>query len=59
LKGILPANKNFQGGERLILFQIGLFCLLEEIHISLKRKPSVLEAETSNTLFTSENPVNF
>jgi hypothetical protein len=25
LKGICPANQNVHGGERLILFQIGLF----------------------------------
>jgi hypothetical protein len=25
-KGVLTAYQNYQGGERLILFQIGLFC---------------------------------
>jgi hypothetical protein len=51
LKAILPANPIFPGGVRLFLFQIGLFSYLEEAHISLKGKPSVLEAGSSSTLF--------
>jgi hypothetical protein len=36
LKGILPVNHVFQGEERLILFQIGLFSCAEETHVSLE-----------------------
>jgi hypothetical protein len=36
LKGICPANQNVHGGERLILFQIGLFSWLEETHVYLE-----------------------
>jgi hypothetical protein len=39
LKGILPANQSFQGGRKLILIQRGLFSWVEEIHVSLERKP--------------------
>jgi hypothetical protein len=56
LKGILPANQNFQGGERLIYFQIDLFSQVEETHKYLqKKKKSVLEAAASSTLFPMEN----
>jgi hypothetical protein len=55
LKGILPGNHSFQGGERLILFQIGLFSKIEETHISLKIKTSVLEAGASCTQFPCKN----
>jgi hypothetical protein len=54
LKGILPANLNFQGGERLILLKIGLLSLVDKIHVSLETKPSVLEAAASRTLFPCE-----
>jgi hypothetical protein len=43
MKGILPAKNNVQGGERLILFQIGIFRRVIKIHVSLERKPPVLE----------------
>jgi hypothetical protein len=43
LKGILPSQKGFQGGEMQMLFQIGLFRLIEETHVSLEIKPSKLE----------------
>jgi hypothetical protein len=55
LKGILPANKKFQGGERLILFQIDIFCKVEEIQLSLERKPSMLEAGASSILLPWDN----
>jgi hypothetical protein len=55
LKGILPANQNFQGGERLIYFQIDLFSQVEETHKYLQKKKSVLEAAASSTLFPMEN----
>jgi hypothetical protein len=51
LKGILLANQSFQGGEKLILFQIGISSYVEVTHVSLERKPSVLEAGASSTLF--------
>jgi hypothetical protein len=40
----------FQGGDRLCFLQIGLFSRVEEAHVSLERKPSVLEAEASGTV---------
>jgi hypothetical protein len=56
---ILPATKSFQGGEKLILFQIGLFSWVEETHLGLQRKPSMLEAAGPSTLFPCEHWVNF
>jgi hypothetical protein len=41
LKGILPANQSFQGGEGLIFFQIGLYMSAEETPLSLEREQSV------------------
>jgi hypothetical protein len=55
LKGILPENQSFQGGERLISFQIGLFSKVKETHLSLERQPSVLEGGASSTLLPCEN----
>jgi hypothetical protein len=52
---MLPANHNFQGGERLILVKIGVFSKVEETQVSLQRKQSVLEAGASSTLFPCEN----
>jgi hypothetical protein len=43
LKGILPANLSFQGGDKLILFQIGLFSYVEETNLSVQRILSLLE----------------
>ena len=40
----IPANLTFQGGDHLIFSQIGLFLQGDVTHVSLKRKPSVLEA---------------
>jgi hypothetical protein len=54
-KEIFHANHSFQGGERLIFFQIGLFSKVEETHVSLERKPTVLEARASTTLFPCKN----
>jgi hypothetical protein len=51
LKGIVPENQSFQGGEKLILIQIGLFRWFEEIHASLERKPFVWVAGACSTLF--------
>jgi hypothetical protein len=44
-QGLLPAKHSFQGGEKLILFQMGLYSYIQETHVPLKRKPSVLEAQ--------------
>jgi hypothetical protein len=55
LKGILPANHSFQGGDRLCLLPLGLFSSVEETHVSLQRKPTVLEAAASSTFFPCEN----
>jgi hypothetical protein len=43
LKGIIPGNHSFQGVERFILLQIGLFNRVEETHVSLRVKLSKLE----------------
>jgi hypothetical protein len=57
--GILTASHSFQGGEGLILFQIGLFSCVEEMYVSLLGKPSALEAGASSTLFPCESCVSF
>jgi hypothetical protein len=44
-------HTGFQGRKRVIFFQISLFSLIEETHVSLQRNLSVLEAGASNTLF--------
>jgi hypothetical protein len=54
LRRILPENQNIQGEERLILLQIGLFCSIVETHISLERKPSVLEFAAPISLLPCE-----
>jgi hypothetical protein len=36
LKGKLPANPKFNGGEKLIGFQISLFSKVDETHIPLE-----------------------
>jgi hypothetical protein len=59
LKWILPANHGFQGKGMLILYQIDLFRWVEEIHVSLKRTVSMLDAAACNTLFPCENWINF
>jgi hypothetical protein len=51
LRGILTAKHSFQGGESLFLLQIDLFSYVEGTHVSLERKPSVLEAGASSTFF--------
>jgi hypothetical protein len=56
---ILPANYSFQGGDRLCLLQTVLLCKVEEIHVSLKRKPSVLESGASSTLIPCEKGGGF
>jgi hypothetical protein len=58
-KGILPASQSFQVGDRLILFQIGVFRLLEETHVSVQRETFFLEADTSSTWFSCENCISF
>jgi hypothetical protein len=55
LKGIIPGNHSFQGGERLILFQKGLFSRVEKTHVSLQVKPSKLETTTYTTLIPCES----
>jgi hypothetical protein len=59
LKGMSPSILSFQGGERLILFPIGLFSFVEETRVYLPRKPSVLGAGATSTLFPSEKGVGF
>jgi hypothetical protein len=51
VKGILPAYHRFEVGDRLVLFQRGLFSSVEETHASLLGKPSMLEAGTCSSLF--------
>jgi hypothetical protein len=55
LKGILPATKVIQEADRLFLLQVDLFSWVEEIHVSLEIKPSMLEAEATSTLIPYEN----
>jgi hypothetical protein len=55
VKGILQENGSFQGRDRHCLLHIGLFTLVEATHVSLKRKPSVLEAAVSVSLSPSDN----
>jgi hypothetical protein len=54
-KGIPPAMSVFQDGDRLSLFQIGLFSCDEKTHVSFESKPFGPEAGTSSTLFPCEN----
>jgi hypothetical protein len=49
----------FQIVQRLYLFQIDPINWVEEIHVSLQRKPSVLEAGASTSFFPCENLVSF
>jgi hypothetical protein len=44
LKEIPPASYVFQGGDRISLVQIGLLSRIEETHVSLQGKPSMLDA---------------
>jgi hypothetical protein len=46
---------SFQDGEKLILFQRGLFSRDEETHVSLERKPSTLVHAASSPLCLCEN----
>jgi hypothetical protein len=57
--GIHPSSYNIRFGERLIFFQIGLFSSVQETHISLRRKTSMVEVGASSTLFLCENWVGF
>jgi hypothetical protein len=59
LKVIHPSIHSFQDGERLVLFHIGLFSLVEETHAYLQRKPSVAESGAYSALFPCENGVVF
>jgi hypothetical protein len=40
---LLPEILVFKVKKGPFFFQIGLFCLFEETHVSLQRQPSVLE----------------
>jgi hypothetical protein len=51
LKGILPANDSFEGGDSPYLLQIGLFSKVEGTHILLQSKSCVLEAAASSIWF--------
>jgi hypothetical protein len=53
-KEILYATFISQEGDSFSLFQIGHFCYVEETHVSLERKPSVLEEGATSTLFPCE-----
>jgi hypothetical protein len=55
LKGILPASKVSQGGDKLTLFHIGLLSRVDETHASFERRPFALEAGACSTLFPCEN----
>jgi hypothetical protein len=51
---MLPANQTLHGGDRLIFFNVDLFSYVEETHVSLQRKSSLLEAGASCTWFPCE-----
>jgi hypothetical protein len=55
LPGILAANQRFQVGVRLMLFQIGIVSYVQEIHVLLQGKPSMLETGAFKMLFPFEN----
>jgi hypothetical protein len=59
LKVKVPASYFFHCGGKLRLLLIGLFSRLEETHVSLQRKPSMLEAAAASTLFSSVTCVSF
>jgi hypothetical protein len=52
-------KSELSGWMKIILFWIGLFAWVEKTHVPLKRKPAVLEAGASSTLFYCENSVSF
>jgi hypothetical protein len=49
----------FQGGDSLCLLQTVRISRVEETHVSLQRKPCMLEAAESSALFHCENGVSF
>jgi hypothetical protein len=52
-------NLGLQDEDRFSLFQIDLFSWIEETEVSLQRKPSMVEAAASSTLFPCYNWVSF
>jgi hypothetical protein len=54
-EGHNSGKSEFSRWRRLNLYQIDLFSLDDETHVSLKRKPSVLVAAASITLFPCDN----
>jgi hypothetical protein len=56
---IHPVTWAIERGDRLSSFQIGLFSCVEETRVSLQRKPPMLEAAASSTLFLCESWVSF
>jgi predicted hydrocarbon binding protein len=52
-------NSCVSGGDRLCWLQTGIFRGIEETHVSLQRKPSVVEAAACSTLTPCENCVSF
>jgi hypothetical protein len=59
VKLIFPASSDFLSGDRIWLFQIGLFSIVEEMCVSIERKSSGLQAGSSSSLFWSENWISF
>jgi hypothetical protein len=51
VKGILPATKVVQGGDRLCLLPYGIFSRVAETHVCLQRTPSMLEAAGCSIFF--------
>jgi hypothetical protein len=49
----------FQGGDRLSFLQTVKISTVEETHVSLQRKPCMLEDAEPSTLFPCENGVSF
>jgi hypothetical protein len=59
LKRMLAASLGFHVEEASTLFKISLFTWIEETRISLVRKPCMVEAAVSCTLFPYDNWVSF
>jgi hypothetical protein len=47
--GMLWENEVFQCGDRLSLFNVGLFSSFEGTHVSVQRKPFTLQSGVPNT----------
>jgi hypothetical protein len=56
---MVPASQCFQGVEMYIFVQVGLLIWVEETHLSVKEKSSILEGGACSTLYLCENWASF